>query len=116
MHKLGRNIQISNFRKPTFTDTIRLYIFNHPTQHKYSAIRYLHSRLHSHQLNNKAYTQELNTIQKFLYKNSYPIRPPKTPKTTKKYTTDLDLETPRQKWATCTYVGKELHKKAKKVK
>jgi len=31
----------------------------------------------------------------------------KIPKTNKKYTTNLDLEIPKQKWATFTYIGKK---------
>jgi hypothetical protein len=62
--------------------------------------------IHTYQLNNKANIREFNTIHNFQY-NSYPIRPPKTPRTKKKYETAPDLETPRQKWATLIYVGKE---------
>jgi hypothetical protein len=104
IHKIEHNIKISIFRKPTFTDTILLQTSNHPTQHKYSAIRYLPARQYKYQLNNKAYIRGLITIQN---NNSYPIQPPKTPKTKKKYTTGPDQETPRQKLATFTYVGKE---------
>ena len=67
-----------------------------------SPLDYIHTKL-----NNTAYIRELNTIQNFLYNNSYPIRPPKSPKIKKKYTTCPDLETPRQKLANFTYVGKE---------
>jgi hypothetical protein len=42
-------------------------------------------------------------MQNILYNNSYPIRPPNTPKTKKKYTSDPDLETPRQKWDPLIY-------------
>lgn len=52
IYKTEHNIQISTCRKPTFTDTIIPYTFNHPTQHKYAAIRYLCNGLHTYQLNN----------------------------------------------------------------
>lgn len=35
------------------------------------------------------------------------FQPVKIPKTNKKYTTNLDLEIPKQKWATFTYIGKK---------
>jgi len=59
-------LQISNFRKPTFTDTIIPYTSNHPAQHKFTAIRYLHNRLYAYQLNNVTYNHALNTIQNIL--------------------------------------------------
>lgn len=48
----------------------------------------------------------MNFIHNILYNNSYPIQTVKTPKTNKKYTTNLDLEIPKQKWVTITYIGK----------
>jgi hypothetical protein len=49
----------------------------------------------------------MNFIHNILYNNSYPIQPVKTPKTNKKYTTNSDLEIPKQKWVTFTYTGKK---------
>jgi len=46
IQKTAHNIRIAIYRKPTFTDTIIPYSSNHPTQHKYAAIRYLCNRLH----------------------------------------------------------------------
>lgn len=109
INKTKYNTQISIFKKPTFTDTIIPYTSNHPTQHKYAANRYLHNRIHTHKLRNKAYNQEFNTMQNILYNNSYPIWPPNTPKSKKKYTTDPDLETSRQKWDTLIYYTNKLH-------
>jgi hypothetical protein len=49
----------------------------------------------------------MNFIHNILYNNSYPIQPVKTPKTNKKYTTNSDLEIPKQKWVTVTCIGKK---------
>jgi len=38
---------------------------------------------------------------------SYPTRPLTTPKPKKEYMTNPNLENPRQKWTTFTYIGKE---------
>jgi hypothetical protein len=46
IQKTAHNIRIIITEKPTFTDTIIPYSSNHPTQHKYAAIRYLYNRLH----------------------------------------------------------------------
>jgi len=47
IHKTPTNIKISNYRKPTFTDTLIPYTSNHPVQHKYAAIRFVYNRLNS---------------------------------------------------------------------
>jgi hypothetical protein len=67
IHKTEYNVQISNFRKPAFTDTTIPYTSNHAAQHKYAASKYLHNRLCTYQLNNVTYNQALNTIQNILY-------------------------------------------------
>ena len=38
------------YRKPTFTDTIIPFNSNHPTQHKYAAVRHLYNRLNTYNL------------------------------------------------------------------
>jgi len=43
-------VNISIFRKPTFTDTLIPYTSNHPIQQKYAAIRFLYNRLNSYHL------------------------------------------------------------------
>jgi len=40
----------SIYRKPTFTDSIIPYNSNHPTQHKYAAVKFLYNRLKSYGL------------------------------------------------------------------
>jgi hypothetical protein len=40
----------SIYRKPTFTDSIIPYTSNHPTQHKYAAVKFLYNRLKSYGL------------------------------------------------------------------
>jgi hypothetical protein len=44
IQKTAHNIKIAMTEKPTFTDTIIPYSSNHPTQHKYAAIRYLYNK------------------------------------------------------------------------
>jgi len=63
------------FRKTTFKDTIILFISSHPTQHKHAAIRYLHNRFESYNLQKREYQQELNIILNILHNNSFPIKP-----------------------------------------
>jgi hypothetical protein len=36
-------VDIAIYRKPTYTDSIIPYTSNHPTPHKYAAIRYMHN-------------------------------------------------------------------------
>jgi hypothetical protein len=45
MHRTPTDWKISIYRKPTFTDTIIPYTSNHPTQRKFTAIRFLYNRL-----------------------------------------------------------------------
>jgi hypothetical protein len=40
-------------RKPTFTDTLIPYSSNHPTQHKYAAMRFLYNKLSTYLLQKK---------------------------------------------------------------
>jgi len=37
------NWKTAIYRKPTFTDTIIPYMSNHPTQHKYAAVKFLYN-------------------------------------------------------------------------
>jgi hypothetical protein len=43
IHRQQNNIKISVYRKPTYTDIIISFTSNHPTQHKYAAIKFLHN-------------------------------------------------------------------------
>jgi hypothetical protein len=45
----------SIYRKPTFMDTIIPYFSNHPTQHKYAAIKFLYNRLNTYNLQENEY-------------------------------------------------------------
>jgi hypothetical protein len=47
------NWEISIYRKPTFTDSIIPYTSNHPSQHKYAAVRFLYNRLNSYGLHDR---------------------------------------------------------------
>jgi len=50
IHKTPTNLKTSIYRKPTFTNTIISYTSNHPTQHKYAAVKFLFNRLNSYEL------------------------------------------------------------------
>ena len=104
VHKTPSNIKISVYRKPTFTDTIIPFTSNHPTQHKFAAVRFLYNRLNTYQLLPAEYRQEENTIHNILHNSSFPILPQKInpiipPHPQRKPTT--------QSWAVFTYTGKE---------
>jgi hypothetical protein len=70
-------MNISIFRKPTYTDTLIPYISNHPIQQKYAAIGFLYDRLNSYHLQGKEYRHEENIIHDILHNNSSPIIPQK---------------------------------------
>jgi hypothetical protein len=104
IHRTPTNIKTAVYRKPTFTDTIIPYTSNHPTHHKYAAVRFLYNRLNSYNLQQKEYRHELNIIHNILHNNAFPIKPhPPTHNTTK----PTALRTNKQKWTTFTYVGEE---------
>jgi hypothetical protein len=98
----------SIYRKQTFTDTIIPYSSNHPTQHKYAAIKFLYNRLNTYNLQENKYKTEENTICNIMQNNDFPIRPyhPPPPRKTT-IAPDERMTTTIQKWATFTYVGKE---------
>jgi hypothetical protein len=104
IHKTPSKINISVYRKPTFTDTIIPYTSNHPTQHKFVAVSFLYNRLNTYQLQPAEYQQEENTIHNILHNNSFPILPQKT---NPQITPHLQRITTTQSWATLTYTGKE---------
>jgi len=106
IQKTAHNIRIAITEKPTFTDTIITYSANHPTQHKYAAIRYLYNRLHI-PIKKEECIQEKNVIRNILNNNSFPIQPRKIPKPKQNQTINSQIEIPKQKWATFTYIGKE---------
>ena len=105
IHKTPTNIKISIYRKLTFTDTLKSYTSNHPMQHKYAAIRFLHNRLNSYQLHDE-YQHEENINHNIFYNNSFPLHPQK-PTTLNRN----QLQNPpsnKYTWATFTYVGTEI--------
>jgi len=86
------------------TDTFIRHTSNHPANHKYATVRFLYNRLHSYDLKQTEYNQELNTIHNILHNNAFPIREQNAPQTAEK----PQLNTlPRKKWATFTYAGRE---------
>jgi len=62
IHRTPTNWKISIYRKPSFTDTIIPYSSNHPAQHKYATIMFLHNRLNTYHLHKDEYKEEENTI------------------------------------------------------
>jgi hypothetical protein len=106
IHRTPTDWKISIYRKPTFTDTIIPYTSNHPTQHKFAAIRFLYNRLNTYDLPTEEYKQEEQIIHNILSKNSFPAHPQKAPNLRQKKQTEPNpIE--KQKWATFTYIGKE---------
>ena len=105
IYRTPTNLKTSIHRKPMFTDTIIPYTFDHPTQHKYMAVKFLFNTLNSYDLAKEDYQHELNIIHNILYNNSFPITPQKPPVHTPAQ--QQVLQTPRHKWTTFTYVGKE---------
>ena len=76
IRKTSTDLNIAIYRKPTFTDTIIPYTSNHPTHHKYAAVRFLINRLNTYNLQQNEYLQEQNTINSILRNNSFPKMPP----------------------------------------
>jgi hypothetical protein len=102
LNKTPTCLKTSIYRKSTFTDTIIPYTSNHPTQHKYAAIRFLYNRLHTYDLEKQESKRELNTIQNILHNNSFPLKYRKL-----KTHTPTQTKPTLNKWATFTYNGKE---------
>ena len=89
-----------------FTDTIIPYTSNHPTQHKYAAVKFLYNRLNTYDLQGDEYRREENIIHNIVHNNSYPIHPQK-PHNPKPRKHQPNTQVTSRKWATFTYVGKE---------
>jgi len=104
LHRTTTNIKTAIYRKPTFTDTIIPFNSNHPTQHKYAAVRHLYNRLNTYNLQHTEHTQELNIIHNILHNNSFPIPQQKIPT---QNTKTQDTPQPTHTWANFTYIGKE---------
>jgi hypothetical protein len=58
IHRAPTDMRTVIFRKLTFTDTIIPFTSNHPTHHKYAAVRYLYNRLDTYNLQQEEYQQE----------------------------------------------------------
>jgi hypothetical protein len=83
IHKTPTGWRTFIYRKPTFTDTIIPYTSSHPTQHKYTAIKFLYNRLNTYNLLREDYSQEENIIHNIMHNNSFPIHPRKPPESRK---------------------------------
>ena len=79
IHRIPNNRKISIYRKPSFTDTIIPYSSNHPAQHKYAAIRFLHNRLNTYHLHKEEYNEEVNTIRGIMLNYGFAIHTHKIP-------------------------------------
>jgi len=75
IYRTSTHWKTSVYRKPTFTDTIIPHTSNHPTQHKYAAVKFLYNRLNTYDLQGDEYRQE-NIIHYIMHNNSFPIHPP----------------------------------------
>jgi len=102
IHRTPSSWKTAVYRKPTFTNTIIPYTSNHPSQHKYAAIRFLYNRLNTYNLQPTEYLQEENTIHNILYNNEFPIKPHKSHQP-KPQNTHMQTHI----WITFTYIGKE---------
>ena len=105
IHRTPTDIKTSIYRKPTFTDTIIPYTSNHPTQHKYATVKFLYNRLNTYDLEKAEHEHELNIIHNILHNNSFPIKHQKPQIHT--LTQKKPSQTPKHRWATFTYTGKE---------
>jgi hypothetical protein len=85
IHRTPTDWSMSIYRKPMFTYTIMLYTSNHPNQHKFAAVRFLHNRLNTYDLLTEDYKQEEQIIHNILKKQFVPNPPTETiqPKTKK---------------------------------
>ena len=104
IQKTPNNLKTSIYRKPTFTDTIISYNSNHPTEHKYAAVKFLFNRLNAYNLQEQEYKQELSVIKNNL-NNSYPNTPQK--QQPNNMTQQHSTQTSKHKWAIFTYTSKE---------
>ena len=78
---------------------------NHPTHHKYAAIRFLFNRLDTYNLDQEEYKHELNVIHNILHNNNDPIKTHKP--STNTQTPTNPTPTAQHKWANFTYIGRE---------
>jgi len=104
LQRTPTNVRTATYRKPTFTDTIVPYTSNHPTHHKYAAIRFMFHRLNSYNLQHEEYQHELNIIHNILLNNSFHIKPHKPHILKPAKPKDLKMS---KKWVGFTYIGRE---------
>ena len=106
VHRTPTDWKMSIYSEPTFTYTIIPYTSNHPTQHKFAAIRFLYNRLNTYDLPTEEYKREEQIIHNILDNNSFPTCPQKPyDLKLRKQTEPNPIE--KQQWATFTYTGKE---------
>jgi hypothetical protein len=70
IHRSPNIMRTSIYGKPTYIDTIIPYTSNHPSQHKYAAIKFLFNRLRSYNLKETEHRQGLNTIHNVMHNNT----------------------------------------------
>jgi hypothetical protein len=101
----------SIYRKSTTTDLITHNESCHPTENKYSAIRHLTNRMNTYPISTESKHSELQLIKTVLHNNNYPSQTRSHTKAKQNKKT-----TPKQKWATFTYIGNETRSIARLFK
>jgi hypothetical protein len=106
IYRTDNNIQFSNYRKPTTTDTIIPYDSCHPAELKLSAVRYLRNRNETYLLTPDSKQKETKIINHILQTNKYnnSFGTGRNRAIDRKEKTD-----PRnRKWTKFTYTGQEV--------
>jgi hypothetical protein len=112
--KAQNPIETGIYRKPTTTDSIIPHDSFLPTHHKISGIRYLVNRMLDYPIPNNKKTEKGKVNQTVLHNNHYHSNIKKhntteAKKQCQKMTNDISSHKEKKKWATVTYVGKEVY-------
>jgi hypothetical protein len=113
---MQRNLQFSIYRKPAVTDIMIHNQSCHPSEHKWSGIAYLISRLRTYSIENKL--EEKNLIEHLLIANGFHQNVTDILKRQKqvKIEEEPTQDPKKKKWVTFTYMGKETRCIAKLFK
>jgi ribosomal protein S8 len=106
INRTSSEFKFQMYRKPTFSDTIIPADSNHPSQHKYAAIRFLYNRLQNYNLDTTASSKELKNIHNILHNDGFPIKSYNFSHRENKHA-DNHTTKQKQKRVTFTYTGKE---------
>jgi hypothetical protein len=105
-------LEFNIFRKPTYTDTIIPYNSCHPTEHKFTGLRYFISHLNTYQAKPKERDNEKLTTQNIAHNNGFPlyiIDNLMNKQSSHPNNTTTQKEINNKKWATMTFFGKETY-------